>query len=80
MVAVVLTTLDVPVAVEVCFNRSIKCRSGIRSTLELFSLARGSFHPVSLRFPPSWPDSFTRSSLALTPFDPPLSTAFLPLG
>lgn len=76
MVAVVLTTLDVPVAVEVCFNRSIKCRSGIRSAL--FSPARGS---VSLRFPPSWPDSFTLvSSLAPTPFEPPLSAPFLPLG
>lgn len=65
MVAVVLTTLDVPVAVEVCFNRSIRCRSG----LEAFSLAPHSSQPSS------WtPDP--RSLPAPTSFDP-LSTAFL---
>ena len=75
VVAVVFTTLDVPVALEVCFKRSIRCRSTNCSVLEFFSLAWEPFDPESdcLLL---WVDSFVCPLLIRTSLDP-LSIAFL---
>lgn len=76
--AVVFTTLEVPVAPEDCFNRSIRCRLPNRSELdEFFSLPWDSFEPVSDCLP-FWLGSFTCPLLLRTSLDP--LSPFLPFS